>query len=343
MLLQTLMITTALAAAPHDGLTTDATTADRVAYVQSLMPDLNRHASSRYIILSDSDRELITEAQNTLEETRRQYDRWCRAVDVKAPRPDQRLISIVFHDRDSFLEFAKQTEVDNAPTHHIEGYFSPRHEWLVLFNPADADDLSRADERLAEAWAEVDRAAEQGADPQAVAKARQQLADAGAELQEAERARRAAVIIHEAVHQLVHVSTAFPGRHRWPVWLHEAIAVSFETDNRRRPFGPDRTDARRRAAFETYLEAEELLPLTELVATETLQYDEGKRTNIIYCQSAALLSWMHLKRRAELSNLLQTVGTTGQDAQLISAPKRMAELLGPLDQFERRWLNDERR
>ncbi len=343
MLLPAMLIATTLVATPPQELPPDATTADRVASVQSVMPALRRHASSRYIILSDSDRALVSEVQHTLEETRRQYDRWCRAMDVKPPRPDERLISIVFHDRAAFLEFASKTERDHDITEHIEGYFSPRYEWLVLFNPANAADLIAADDRLSQAWEEVNQAEQRGADPEAVAKARQQLTDAGNEILAAEKARRAAVTIHEAVHQLVHVSDAFPGRHHWPVWLHEAIAVSFETDNRRRPFGPDRTDARRRAAFESYLERKQLLPLTDLVAVQSFEYTDRQRTNIIYCQSAALFAWLHAKRRPQLATLLQTIGTTNAAGELIAAPDQMIEVLGPLDAIERRWLNDERR
>lgn len=320
-----------------------ASTAERVELVQDIAPSLRRHASSRYIILSDSNRTLISEVEHTLEETRRQFDRWCRGLKIPPPRPDQRMLCIVFHNRDAFSTFARSTEDNTASSEHIEGYFSPRNQWVVLFDPADAHDIAKADEQLAQARQDIQDAKDRGADPDAIADATRQLDDAAADITRAELARRSAVTIHEAVHQLVHAGDGFPGRHRWPVWLHEAVAVSFETDNRRRPFGPDRADTRRRDTFETHLETDRLLPLAQLLEVEQLDHTDTERTSVIYSQSGAFLSWLHTRRRRELSTFLQTLGVPNAQGQTPTTTELFIEVFGPIDALERRWLRDERR
>ena len=313
---------------------------ESIALARQLLPDTTAHRTSRYMVLADTDRELIRDVVIALEETRRQYDRWCRTLRLPPARPNDRLLCIVFHSREDFAAFAEKTESLGKTAAHINGYFSPRFDWIVWFDPGDSADIDNATKTIEQAEADIDAADERGASPERVQEARRQIDAARLELADHEYARRTEVSIHEAVHQLVHVGAAFPGRNRWPDWLHEGIAVAFETDQPRKPFGPDCDHASRAEGFATALAEGRNIPLQEFLASGRIDHVGGSHVGVVYDQAGSLISWLHRRRRHDLATFLSKLGIPNQDGQIPSAETVFIETIGNVDDIERRWLTE---
>jgi hypothetical protein len=311
-----------------------------VELARQLLPEASPHRTARYIVLSDGNRELIRSVEHSLEEARRQYDRWCRAVRAPRPRPDERLLCILFHEREDFVAFAQETEGLGKTATHVSGYFSPRFDWIVCFDPWDSTDLIDATQSLDDADTTIDAAETDGGNPDQIARARQRVNAARDQVQQEEHARRTAVIIHEAVHQLVHVGTAFPGRAHWPAWLHEGLAVAFETDNHRKPFGPDRDYAPRADGFRHTLTNDTQLPLIELLGKEAIDHTEGSHVGVVYDQSGSLISWLYLRRRRGLAAFLNEVGVPDSDGVISDTVDVFTRTIGPPAKIERSWHAD---
>ncbi|MDP6479155.1 MAG: DUF1570 domain-containing protein [Phycisphaerales bacterium] len=311
-----------------------------VDLARQLLPDATPHRTARYVVLSDGDRQLIRSVEHSLEEARRQYDRWCRVMRVPRPRPDERLLCILFHEHEHFVAFAQQTERLGETAKHVSGYFSPRFDWIVCFDPWDSADLAAASRSLDEADIDIEDAEDHGADPDQIAEARQRVNAARQQVQQEELARRSAVTIHEAVHQLVHVGDAFPGRANWPAWIHEGIAVAFETDNHRKPFGPDRGYAPRVEGFCHALREQTHLPLGELLAKDTIDHANGSHVGVLYDQAGSLISWLHMHKRRELAVFLNELGILDPAGAIPNLTEVFTRTIGPPAKIEQRWHAD---
>jgi hypothetical protein len=310
---------------------------DSITLAKQLLPHASSHRTSRYLVLADTDRELIRGVEIALEETRRQYDRWCRTLRLPPARPDERLLCILFHAREDFVSFAQQTESLGQAAAHINGYFSPRFDWIVWFDPGDSADLGKAAQSINRAEDDINAADARGASPERIEEARRQVDAAREQLEAHEQARRTEVAIHEAVHQLVHVGKAFPGREHWPDWLHEGIAVAFETDAPRKPFGPDRDHKSRVEGFKLALTEGRNVPLREFLALERIDHGGGSHVGVVYDQAGSLISWLHRRRRHHLAQFLNAVGVPGTDGEVPTVESVFMETIGSLTDVERRW------
>jgi hypothetical protein len=318
----------------------EATGARSLALARQLLPDARLHRTKRYQILSLTDRTLVRAAESTLEETRRQYDRWCRTVGAPRARPEERLLCIVLPTRETFADFARQTEDLGGAADLVSGYFSPRFDWIVWFDPAAGQAMGDAFQSLDDAEARIDAADAAGAPNEQVDAARSTLDDARAELAREEAARRTEIAVHEAVHQLVHVGTAFPGRDGWPDWLHEGIAVAFETDRPRKPFGPDRDHARRADGFRAALAAGTAIALEDMLRLDRIDHTAGAHVGVLYDQAGSLVSWLHRRKRRALGEFLSTLGVPGPDGATASVESAFVAAFGPVADIERRWHAD---
>lgn len=151
------------------------------------------------------------------------------------------------------------------------------------------------------------------------------------------------MILHEAIHQLVHVASAFPGHHHWPAWLHEGIAVSFESDTHRRSFGPDRDHAPRVEGFAQAVLESRHQPLTSLLSSDKINHLAGEHVGVLYDQSGSLISWLHRRKRSELAEFLSQVGMPASDGSIPTTETVFSETIGPPAAIEKRWLGDVRR
>ena len=332
-----LAITAALAVPPLPAHTAGR---ESLELARQLLPEAHPHRTSRYVVLSDGDRELIRSVEHALEEARRQYDRWCRTMRLPRAKPEDRLLCILFHNRSDFISFAEQTEGLGETAALVSGYFSPRFEWIACFDPEDSADMAAAATMLADADADIQSAEDRGANPEQIDDARQRIDNARAEMLREERARRTAVTIHEAIHQLVHIGEAFPGRRAWPGWLHEGVAVAFETDNHRTPFGPDRNYPTRADGFREAIEAGHHIPLETLLAEQTIDHTDGHHVGVLYDQAGSLISWLYRHKRRELATFLQQAGVPDSTGLTPDLTTLFTETFGSPTKIERRWLAD---
>ncbi len=321
-------------------LPAQASGAQSLALARQLIPEARLHRTRRYAILALTDRDLVRQAEATLEETRRQYDRWCRTMGAPQARPDERLLCIVLPTQDAFAAFARETEGMADAAALVSGYFSPRFDWIVWFDPAVSPHLDSAARSIDEAEADIDDADDAGAPPDRVDEARRQIDQARAELAREESARRIEIAVHEAVHQLVHVGEAFPGRAAWPDWLHEGIAVAFETDRPRKPFGPDREHARRADGFRLALASERHIPLRDMLQQRTINHATDGHVGVLYDQAGSLISWLHQRKRRQLAKFLSTLGTPAPDGSIPTTESAFVTHFGSIDDVERRWHAD---
>lgn len=333
----TLAITAALAAVPLPAQTSGSESLD---LARQLLPQAHPHHTARYVVLSDGDRDLIRSVERSLEEARRQYDRWCRALRLPRAKPEDRLLCILFHNRSDFISFAQRTEGLGETASLVSGYFSPRFEWIACFDPEDGADMAAAANMLADADADIQSAEQRGANPQRIDQARQDIDNARAEMQREEQARRTAVTIHEAVHQLVHVGKAFPGHARWPGWLHEGVSVAFEADNHRKPFGPAHDYASRVDGFRDAFDAGHQIPLEELLLEQAIDHTDSHHVGVLYDQAGSLVSWLYRHNRRGLAAFLQRAGVPDATGTIPNLTELFTETIGPPQKIERRWLSD---
>ncbi|MDP7069985.1 MAG: DUF1570 domain-containing protein [Phycisphaerales bacterium] len=335
-----ILLTASAAGQPAGELPPSASGEHSLKLARQLLPMARPHRTSRYVVLSDSQRPQIRGAERILEETRRQYDRWSRAMRSPIARPDDRLLCILFHDRADFITFARHTEGLGETAEHVSGYFSSRFDWVVYFDPGGSDDIEQAARSLEEAAADIESARDRGADPDRVEEAAASVDALRAELDAEEHARRTAVTIHEAVHQLIHVGTAFPGRANWPTWLHEGLAVAFETDAYRKPFGPDRDYARRANGFRDALREGRHMPLPAFLELETIDHAGTSHAGLIYDQAGSLVSWLYRRKRSEFGAFLEQAGIPDAQGNVPSVSTLFTEVIGSPADIERRWHAD---
>ncbi len=340
MLLSAILLATSIAGPMPPTLPAFASGEASLELARQLLPDARPHRTSRYVVLSDSERSHIRGAELVLEETRRQYDRWCRAMRIPITRPDERLLCILFHNRDDFVTFAEQTEDLSGAAHHISGYFSPRFDWVVYFDPDDSADIGEAVRSIEAAEADIEEARERGVDQDRLDEATESVDAAREHIQSEARARRTAVTIHEAVHQLVHNGLAFPGRGNWPAWLHEGLAVAFETDAHRKPFGPDRDYPSRSNGFATALKTSTHIPLPQFLELNEIHHQDGAHVGVIYDQAGSLVSWLYRRRRPQLLEFLQEAGIPDADGTVPPIATQFTKIFGSTKDIERYWHAD---
>ncbi len=308
-----------------------------IELARELLPDFRMRRSSRYAILSDADPTIVRRAESILHAAHHQYDRWCGRIGLDAPDPDARMLCVLFDDREQFVAFAERTEGLGSVAALCSGYFSPRFDWTVMFDPTDAEDYAAAVVSLEEAEQRVLEASET-ADPDRLQGARDQLDAAWADLDAAAQAARTAVAVHEAIHQLVHLTDAFPGRHHWPDWLHEGIAVAFETSSHRGTFGPSHDHPPRVEGFADAVRADRHLSLDALLTSGSIDHHQGEHTGVIYDQAGSLISWMSRRHRMDLRAFLQRAGVSDEHGDTPDLTVLFAETFGSPSRFERRWL-----
>jgi len=307
---------------------------------RQLLREAKPHRTSRYTVLSDSGRQQIRGVELVLEETRRQYDRWCRTLRVPVARPDERLLCILFHNRSDFVDFAGKTESLAGAAEHVSGYFSPRFDWVVFFDPGDSADIGEAVRSIEDAEENIEDARDRGVDQDRIDQAVASVEAARSQLQAEADARRTAVTIHEAVHQLVHVGNAFAGRANWPAWLHEGLAVAFETDAHRKPFGPDRAYPPRADGFARAVDEGRHIPLRQFLEIDTIDHATDSHVGVTYDQAGSLVSWLFRRKRPQLVEFLQRAGIPDANGQVPQIAALFEDVIGALEQVESRWHSD---
>ncbi|MCH2136440.1 MAG: DUF1570 domain-containing protein [Phycisphaerales bacterium] len=307
---------------------------------RALLPDMKPWHQRGWTVLSDAPRPSVQQVQRTLERTRQEWDRFLRLMERPRSGPDRALLCLLFTDDAQYQQFARQHDDLSIDPAHVPGYFSPRNGWIVFLDPGEHLDLEAAWEQIDDYQREVDQARAAGAQ---VHEAMAQLESARQELAQSEVIRRMALTAHETVHQLVHLTEAFPHHRHWPAWLHEGLSSAFETADRRRPFGPDRDFANRREAFLERLDSGSVSSIPALLQVAELNHDDADQVAAAYIDGCALISWLARTRRGSLADFLDAIGSTDAQGLPLSASAAFASHIGNPEQLTRTWWADERR
>ena len=311
-----------------------------VEQAQALVPDMRPWKQRGWTTLSDAPRTSVQQIQRTLERTRQEWDRFLRMTDRPRTDLDTDLVCIVFAQTEDFERFARTHDDMTQPAASVPGYYSPRNGWIVFLDPGDHVDLDVA-------WADLDAAQQRVNDARnaghGVDDAQAQLDTARDDLMHHETIRRMALTAHETVHQLVHRTDAFQGSGTWPLWLHEGLATSFETADRRRPFGPDRDFFQRRDAFLDRLDADTAFTIEQILTLKTADGLTDAQTEAAYVDGCALVSWLARSRRRQCAAWLDAIGRIDENGQTMSAEAAFRLHVGDPKKLTRSWQADERR
>lgn len=237
--------------------------------------------------------------------TTRAYAEWCGALferlyrvfvnywtrkgfDLQEPRFP--LVALVFADRDSYQDYARQ-ELGDA-TQSIIGYYSLRTNRMTMYDLTGIEALRRPGDRRGSA-----------------AQINQMLARPEAE-------RTVATVIHEATHQIAFNCGLQTRYADIPLWVSEGIAIYFETPDLTRSKGWRSIGAVnqvRLAGFHDYLRRRPADSLVTLVAGDDRLRDP-RRAGDAYAEAWAL-SYFLLRQRPR--QFLDYVRTLSQKPQLV--------------------------
>jgi hypothetical protein len=307
---------------------------------KALVPGMRPWKQRGWTTLSDAPRTSVQQVQRTLERTRQEWDRFLRMTD--RPRNDVQcdMVCIVFANTADFEQFARTHDNMTQPAASVPGYYSPSHGWIVFLDPGDHVDLDVA-------WADLDAAQRRVDDARTaghgVDDAQRQLDTARDELMDHETIRRMALTAHETVHQLVHRTDAFERSHTWPLWLHEGLATSFETADRRRPFGPDRDFFQQRDAFLDRLDTDTAFSIEQILTLKKADALTKAQTEAAYIDGCALVSWLARSRRRPFAAWLDAIGQLNDEGERLSAEAAFRRHIGDPSRLTRSWRADERR
>ncbi|MCP3905618.1 MAG: DUF1570 domain-containing protein [Planctomycetes bacterium] len=332
----------------HDSAALDA--------ARGLLPDrFLEYETSRFVVLSDADPRWTREQSQRLERTHHQFLRYARRLGLDPDPLAQKLVCVLFDDRDEYQAFAIRH--DGVVDPWIAGYFNPTTDRIVFYrgdsNPSVVNARARLDEMAADLVA-IRRDAREAEHVGAATHARE-LQRYRQDFERHVRSERrrvdafaeqisTATVVHEAVHQLMFRTGLQSSQRQYPIWISEGLATAFETDDTRAAFGPDHDYTPRREAFDELLRSDRLLDLRELIGWDEVPEDDDDHVHRVYHQSYALVCWMSRFKRKELRRYLELL--LAEPPETVS-PGRHVELFeeafGSVEALERRWLRDERR
>lgn len=357
-LLGTAVLLSMLAARPAQASEHADTGLDRdsAAYraVRDLLPRRFRELETRrYLVLSDAEVGWTRQQAELLERAHHQFHTYCRRMNLE-PRPlRHKLVAVIFDDRDEYRRFA--TEHDDVADPSLSGYYSPKHDRVVIYNVETNPSVATARSQLAEMHDQIDglslriSEAVNAHRPETARTLRRvrgeyrrhwaeqkDLVDAYA------RQTSVATTVHEAIHQLMfHTDVQSPGV-TYPLWISEGLATAFETDEPRSAFGPGHEFDPRRNDFRALLEQGALMPLRELVTIARLSPSQPEHPNVLYHQSYALVHWLSRRRPAQLRRYLDAMRTRRGRMSPAAQLATFEDAFGDVDELERAWLRDER-
>jgi hypothetical protein len=275
-----------------------------------LGPGFRPYESAHFRLLSDGRSADADRTLRVLERTRHQFLLAMRRLGVGAEAPSDRLLCIMFDERDRFRAFARET--DGIDPSWVGGYFAPDANRVVLFNVENTPELLESHQTLdafeqtaSERRRRGDEAKRARRDRDAErlrASARQIRDDVRAErrrLDAAGRETHTARVIHECAHLLAFNCGVLRPDRPAPFWLSEGLAMSFETTDTGAAFGPGLDGSDRLDRFVALRESGELMPLRELVRLDHVA--DPDRAGAMYAQSHALFTYLYRHERRALA------------------------------------------
>jgi len=322
---------------------------------RAILPDsfIETH-TGRFVVFSDADGAWTERQSRHLERAHHQFQRFAKRLDLKPLPIRHKLVCVLFARRDDYRRFA--AEHDGLTDAAVAGYYSPRADRIVFYDPATNPGAARAEAHVEALQREVERlatdarAAERLGDLNRAADLRRSHVQSGSAAdRQAQRVSEfvdrvsTRTMIHEAAHQLLYHTRVQNPRVQYPLWLSEGLATSFETDDPDNAFGPDHEFEPRRAAFDHLFQRGQLVPLDALVRLSMLPDLGDDDAGAVYNQSYALVTWLARSRRTELSQYLamlrrEPAGRPDGERQAML----FTAAFGDPSRLERTWLRAER-
>ncbi len=257
---------------------------DRISEIRERFPNLQRHRTLRFEILSDLAPDSVGRHGMILERTAHAVEAFREALGIDWGIHDQdRQLVVAFASQDDFVRFAALFDQLNA--RWLAGYFSPRRGHLAYHDAHDHPGVRRIEDRHRReivARGEAEPPAAMGDDPGL------------AGLWQFVSRTNASVVVHEATHMLLHRRDILAATVDTPLWLAEGLAGSFEPVDPDRRFGPTRPCNGRTAEFRDLLSEEKVPTLRSILLTEEMP--DARELNAFYASSAALCSWLVRQR-----------------------------------------------
>ena len=298
----------------------------RINRILSRYPNMQRHRTTRFEILSDMPSEEAALHGQLLERTAHAVENFCRRLDMPFPKTavheDGRHLVIAFTSRVDFLAFAGWS--DEIHARWLAGYFSPTSDHMVYHHAGDNPAVRRVVDRLAQYEARGE-----SVDPA------QRLA-----IEDFVDHQTASVVIHEAVHMLLHQHEILTASQENPIWLVEGLAGSFEPRVATERFGPNRRENGRTRDFRRHLAEGRVPSISSLLEAATTPADDLDRESF-YDGAAVLCSWLV---RNDPEGMADYIRTQKWNRSVNREDGRAAfeASFGAVETIERRWLDSER-
>ncbi len=351
------LLSTLLAIAPASATTPSPSspvlplTSQEIA--EALLPTtFEAHQTRHWTILSDARPDTVNHVGEQLEAAMHQFSRLCRMLGATRPMPQERMLCIVFSDAEDFRDFAKhgdEYEIDPAV---FGGYFSPRTEWILFYDPKGTPEVEQARDALDKHEDALETVRSQTPPPHEDPRSRarrehalqqqsEQIEEARQHIAEFERGQQVSLTVHEAFHQLSWITEFADHRGGWGLWLHEGFATCFETDDTSRAFGPAHESPNRREMFKQVMLEGRLLPLRELLGIRSLKDMQPDEITAFYAQSYATVRWLWRFHRTRLNGYIRSLREQPDYVFPRDDATAFEAAFGPIEKLERRWLRDE--
>ena len=302
----------------------DAALESKIRGILGRYPAMKRHRTTRFELLSDLPDEESARHGRLLERTAHAVDDFCRMLGIEGDdsgREGRRLV-IAFSSRTEFMGFAGRS--DQVHARWLAGYFAPKGGHMVYHHASDNPSVRDATTRLAR-----HRSGGGDVDP-AQLDALESFSDHAT----------ASVVIHEAVHLLLHEQGILTASTENPIWLIEGIAGSFEPHTVSERFGPGRPENGRTAEFRLQLAAGRVPSIASMIEARAVPDGEASRA-AFYDASATLCSWLVRNEPAGMAQYLarpNAASATPEQGRHIA----FEQAFGPISSIQRRWLEAER-
>ena len=326
---------------------------DSIELAQKLLPkQFKRHMNFRHVILTDASWDSLIQIRTALRRAWGEYRSLARRLGVVLQKPNEKLACIVFNNRQDFLEFSRKTLGDSAMLEHAGGYFSPRFNWIVFYEPEHQQMIDLEHRRLDEYQHHVNESRRNTSlddlDPETAERIEQTwksqqdfIDESRAQISTWAENRRTRVAVHEAIHQFTRVCGNWEDKDSWPSWLHEGMATSFETSDATLGFGPDKLAIHRDIPFMGLVNSDQLIPLREFVNIDGYGETDSGSLHVFYSQSYGLITWLYEYRTPQLASFLKHLSTEPEHGQKHDVEAVFEKHFGNIEKLQKRWMKIE--
>lgn len=255
---------------------------DTARLESALGVDLRATRSPHVLLLHQHDEREAEERVATLERVVRAFDLWLTALDVDIDLPRARLVSVHLRDQDDYVRFL--TSQNAGAMRNTLGYFHPTFRAVVTF-----------DTRALPRWrGHAASPPEERSGMPAVRDLRRKWL--------LEELDRRAYDLGTAIHEMIHLEVVASGLASpaapFPLWLHEGLAMQFETvrGGRWAGFGP--VNDLRLADWHALTRPSEILPILEDAG-----FGHGYRRDV-YARCWSLVYYLRSTRPTQFVTLL---------------------------------------